>query len=84
MVEPLYDYSEKLVDAAAADIGMDKAALFTLRGHATASALARAGYLDYAHAIVGGSGVNLMRFGEANMATIIERLMEWINNRSTP
>ncbi len=81
VIEPLYEYSEGLVEAAAAGLGMDRAALFTLRGHATASALARTGYLDYAHAISGGSRINLMRFGEANMALIIERLVEWINNR---
>ncbi len=57
---------------------MDQAALFQLRGHATATALARAGYLDYAHAITGGNRVNLERFGEAGMTRIIERLVEWL------
>ncbi len=79
VVDPLYRYSQNLVDAAAADLGMDETALFRLRGHATASALARAGYLDYAHAITGGSRVNFQRFGDANMTRIIERLVEWLN-----
>ena len=57
---------------------MDKPALFTLRGHATASALARTGYLDYAHAMSGGSRVNLMRFGEDRMERLIEDLTEWL------
>ncbi|MBD0864288.1 MAG: hypothetical protein GDA36_01080 [Rhodobacteraceae bacterium] len=53
--KPLYEYSEKLVDIAAADLDMARTALFTLRGHATASALAQTGYIDYAHDITGGS-----------------------------
>ncbi|WP_170563127.1 phage head morphogenesis protein [Ruegeria atlantica] len=78
VIDPLYRYSESLVNTVAANLGMDAIALFNLRGHATASALARAGYLDYAHAITGGSRVNLERFGEANMSWIIERLVEWL------
>ncbi|MBD0865730.1 MAG: hypothetical protein GDA36_09080 [Rhodobacteraceae bacterium] len=81
IVEPLYEYSQKLVDAAAADLGMNRDALYTLRGHATASALAQTGYIDYAHAIVGGSHVNLTRFGEDRMAKLIRQLVQWLNNR---
>ena len=81
IVEPLYKSSQKLVDAAAADLGMNRDALYTLRGHATASALAQAGYIDYAHAIVGGSHVNLTRFGEDRMAKLIRQLVQWLNNR---
>ncbi len=78
VLDALYRYSESLVDTEATGLGMDQAALFQLRGHATATALARAGYLDYAHAITGGNRVNLERFGEAGMTRIIERLVEWL------
>ena len=78
MIKPLYKQSEKLVKSAAADLGMDKTALFTLRGHATAAALARTGYLDYAHAMSGGSRVNLQRFGADRMERLIEDLTEWL------
>jgi len=78
VIEPLYDLSEELIKAAAADLGMNKTALFTLRGHATASALDRAGYVKYAHAMSGGSHVNLMRFGADRMERLIEDLTEWL------
>ncbi len=79
VIVDLYDESEDLVEAAAANLGMDETALFTLRGHATTSALARTGYLDYAHAITGGSRVNLMRFGEDRMEKLIAGLVEWLS-----
>jgi len=78
VIDPLYKQSETLVARAAVDLGMDATALFTLRGHATAGALARTGYLDYAHAMSGGSRVNLMRFGEDRMERLIEDLTEWL------
>ena len=45
-----------------------------LASHATASALDRAGFVSYAHAIAGGSRVNLMRFGEDRMEQLISAL----------
>ncbi|WP_419737783.1 hypothetical protein [Ruegeria sp.] len=45
---------------------------------AATSALDRAGYVNYAHAIAGGSRVNLMRFGEDRMEQLIAGLLEWL------
>ncbi|MBD0865103.1 MAG: hypothetical protein GDA36_05575 [Rhodobacteraceae bacterium] len=80
IADDLFRYAALLIDGEAVNLGMDRDAMFTLTGHATASALAQAGYIDYAHVIVGGSQVNLTRFGKDRMAKLIRQLVQWLNN----
>ena len=60
-----------------ADLDMDAQAMKRLAEHAASTALDRAGYVDYAYAIAGGSRVNLMRFGEERFERIITELLKW-------
>jgi len=76
----LYDLAAVRIDEEAASLGMNATAMRRLASHATASALDRAGYVKYAHAISGGSRVNLERFGADRMEQTIAGLLEWLGS----
>ena len=77
---PLRDEAEARIVAIAGEQNFDKLAMARLISHATVSALARKGKVDYAHSIAGGSLVNLIRFGEDRMERLIAELVEWLTD----
>ncbi|MBC6416246.1 MAG: hypothetical protein GDA47_00245 [Rhodospirillales bacterium] len=60
--------------------GMHSPAMRNLANHAANTALDRAGYMNYASALAGGSRVNLQRFGEDRMERIIAGLVQWLGS----
>ena len=82
VTEALHAMSDTLISEAAADTGLDQAAMRRLAAHAAASALDRADYLDYAHAISGSGRLAFDRFGPQAMDRIVDRLVQWLNRQS--
>ena len=78
----LHAMSDTLISEAATDLGLDQAAVRRLAAHASASALDRAGYLDYAHAIAGSGRLALDRLGAQAMDRIVDRLVQWLARQS--
>ncbi|WP_420011269.1 phage minor head protein [Tateyamaria sp.] len=78
IAQALYEMADTLVGEAAADTGLDQSAVRRLVAHASSSALDRADYLDYAHAISGGGRLTFDRFGAQAMDGIIARLVQWL------
>ena len=78
--ERLWQLATLRISEEAAASGMDARAMQKLASHAAASALDRAGFVKYAHAIAGGSRVNLMRFGEDRMEQLIAGLLKWLGH----
>ncbi len=74
----LWQLATLRINEQAAGLDMNAPAMQRLASHAATSALDRAGYVNYAHAIAGGSRVNLMRFGEDRMEQLIAGLLEWL------
>ena len=78
--ERLWQLATLRISQEAAASGIDARAMQKLASHAAASALDRAGFVKYAHAIAGGSRVNLMRFGEDRMEQLIAGLLKWLGH----
>ncbi len=76
----LHDLAFLRITEEAAELDMDARAMRRLASHAAASALDRAGYVSYAHAIAGGSRVNLKRFGEDRLEQLIVGLVKWLGS----
>ena len=60
--------------------GMNSPAMRNLANHAANTALDRAGYVNYAAVLAGGSLVNLQRFGEDRMQRLIAGLVQWLGS----
>ena len=60
--------------------GMHSPAMRHMANHAANIALDRAGYMNYASALAGGSLVNLQRFGEDRMQRLIAGLVQWLGS----
>ena len=82
VIEAFHAMSDTLISEAAADTGLDQAAMRRLAAHAAASALDRADYLDYAHAISGSGRLAFDRFGPQAMDRIVDRLVQWLTRQS--
>jgi len=78
--ERLWQLATLHISEEAAASGIDARAMQKLASHAAASALHRAGYVNYAHAIAGGSRVNLVRFGEDRLEQLIAELLKWLGH----